>query len=229
MAYLQAGGAPRVANVTVAGNTTALPVNCSAVMPRCGSLENVISTDEAGFVMNWARPAKSGSPTWVTTSESCTLGGQDEAAQPRIVEALAGLRQPALGDRVGRLAGDRGRALGGDHGRRAIGGLDRCPLVAVGLRRIGERHVGRNAILGRERADAGGDSRLAAAAAVRRALDTLSALVSATGVRIAAASAGLSQSPRMLMMSFGDSEASWIGAARAGPGRGAGRLSAEAT
>ena len=73
-------------------------------------------------------------------------------------------------------------------------------------------------------------SRLAAAGCmVRRALDTLRALVSASGVRIGAASAGLSQSPRMLMISFGDSEASWTGAAGRGAGVGAGRLSAEAT
>ena len=44
--------------VTVVGKTTALPVNCPSVMPRCGSLENVISTEEAGFFMNWVKPGE---------------------------------------------------------------------------------------------------------------------------------------------------------------------------
>ena len=55
-AYWRAADRSADANVMVGGNTTALPVNCSVVMPRCGSLQNVISTDEPGFAMNWTRP-----------------------------------------------------------------------------------------------------------------------------------------------------------------------------
>ena len=73
-------------------------------------------------------------------------------------------------------------------------------------------------------------SRPADAVCMRRALDTLSALVSASGDFDGAASVGLSQRPRMLTISFGDSEASWTGAAQAGAaaGGGAGRLSTAA-
>src|SRR6185503_2572311 len=46
----------------------------------------------------------------------------------------------------------------------------------------------------------------------RRAIGTLSALVSASGVFDTAVSAELSQRPRMLTISFGDSEASRTGA-----------------
>ena len=63
---------------------------------------------------------------------------------------------------------------------------------------------------------------------MRRALDTLSALVSAPGGLAATASPVLSQRPRMLTISFGDSAASCIGTAARGAGRRR-RLSAAAT
>ena len=72
-------------------------------------------------------------------------------------------------------------------------------------------------------------SRPGEAVCMRRALDTLSALVSAIGVFGGVASAMLSQRPRMLMMSFGDSEATLTVAGAAGLRTGdAGRLSTAA-
>ena len=53
-------------------------------------------------------------------------------------------------------------------------------------------------------------SRPAEAVCVRRALETLSALVSATALRRRGVGR-LSQRPRMLTISFGESEASWTG------------------
>ena len=66
-------------------------------MPRYGSLENVISTAEAGFLMNWARPGEIRIADLGHDQRILHARRQHEAAQPRIVEALGGPRQAALG------------------------------------------------------------------------------------------------------------------------------------
>ena len=67
-------------------------------MPRCGSFENVISTEEAGFFMNWGGPVKIRLSDLRHHQQVLHARGQNKAPQPRIVETLGSLGQTTLGD-----------------------------------------------------------------------------------------------------------------------------------
>src|SRR4029077_7051183 len=62
------------ANVTVRVKPTALPLNVSLVMPRCGSSVNVAIMIDAGFSRYGPRARKSGIPYTVVFMKSWALG-----------------------------------------------------------------------------------------------------------------------------------------------------------
>ena len=117
----------RATKVTVAWNTTALPVNASAVMPRCGSRENVISTADVRLLHELREPGE--------------VGIADRRDDQRILHARRSASGRAATDRSdGRPA--RQTAAGHD-ARRAC-----CATEAVALRgddrRRRDRSVGQS-------------------------------------------------------------------------------------